>query len=162
MSGGGIYSHFANADTAVLHSAQTQLDRFNQVLSFYEQRGLPPPPLRHMANSEPFQLPGSHLSMVRDFALRGLPVGRGGQNGDRTSSTQLEVAGGLLQGGAAGSSGELRLHLAKRPHGAGGHRARGLWRRLFSAHVGAGAGDHSGEKVSGNRPYLYGSAHGQH
>ena len=62
----GIYSHFANADTAVLHSAQTQLDRFNQVLSFYEQRGLPPPPLRHMANSGGIlQLPGSHFDMVR-------------------------------------------------------------------------------------------------
>ncbi|MAT99300.1 MAG: alanine racemase [Anaerolineaceae bacterium] len=62
----GIYSHFANADTAVLQSAQTQLDRFNQVLSFYEQRGLPPPPLRHMANSGAIlQLPGSHFDMVR-------------------------------------------------------------------------------------------------
>ena len=62
----GIYSHFANADTAVLHSAQTQLDRFNQVLAFYQQRGLPPPPLRHMANSESIlHLPGSHFDMVR-------------------------------------------------------------------------------------------------
>jgi alanine racemase len=62
----GIYSHFANADTAVLQSAQTQLDRFNRVLSFYEKRGLPPPPLRHMANSGAIlQLPGSHFDMVR-------------------------------------------------------------------------------------------------
>ena len=62
----GIYSHFANADTAVLQSAQTQLDRFNQVLSFYESRGLPPPALRHMANSGAIlQLPGSHFDMVR-------------------------------------------------------------------------------------------------
>ncbi|MBK8904707.1 MAG: alanine racemase [Anaerolineaceae bacterium] len=62
----GIYSHFANADTAVLQSAQIQLDRFNQVLSFYEQRGLPLPPLRHMANSGAIlQLPGSHFDMVR-------------------------------------------------------------------------------------------------
>jgi alanine racemase len=64
--GEGIYSHFANADTAVLQSAQTQLDRFNRVLSFYEKRGLPPPPLRHMANSGAIlQLPGSHFDMVR-------------------------------------------------------------------------------------------------
>jgi alanine racemase len=62
----GIYSHFANADTAVLQSAQVQLDRFNQVLSFYESRGLPPPPLRHMANSGAIlQLPGSRFDMVR-------------------------------------------------------------------------------------------------
>ncbi len=62
----GIYSHFANADTAVLQSTQIQLDRFNQVLSFYTSRGLPPPPLRHMANSGAIlQLPGSHFDMVR-------------------------------------------------------------------------------------------------
>jgi len=62
----GIFSHFASADTAVLQSAQIQLDRFNQVLSFYELRGLPPPPLRHMANSGAIlQLPGSHFDMVR-------------------------------------------------------------------------------------------------
>jgi alanine racemase len=62
----GIYSHFANADTAVLHSANIQLDRFNQVLAFYESRGLPPPPLRHMANSGAIlQLPNSHFDMVR-------------------------------------------------------------------------------------------------
>lgn len=62
----GIYSHFANADTAVLQSAQIQLDRFNRVLSFYESRGLPLPPLRHMANSGAIlQLPGSRFDMVR-------------------------------------------------------------------------------------------------
>lgn len=62
----GIYSHFANADTAVLQSAQIQLDRFNQVLSFYESRDLRPPLLRHMANSGAIlQLPGSHFDMVR-------------------------------------------------------------------------------------------------
>ena len=62
----GIYSHFANADTAVLQSANIQLDRFNQVLSFYESRGLPQPPLRHMANSGAIlQLANSHFDMVR-------------------------------------------------------------------------------------------------
>ncbi|VAW41349.1 Alanine racemase [hydrothermal vent metagenome] len=62
----GIYSHFANADTAVLHSANIQLNRFNQLLSFYKSRGLPPPPLRHMANSGAIlQLPNSHFDMVR-------------------------------------------------------------------------------------------------
>jgi len=62
----GIFSHFANADTVVLDSAHLQLDRFNQVLAFYEKRGLEPPPLRHMANSGAIlQLPDSHLDMVR-------------------------------------------------------------------------------------------------
>jgi alanine racemase len=62
----GIYSHFANADTAVLHSANIQLDRFNQVLSFYTSRSLPSPRLRHIANSGAIlQLPNSHFDMVR-------------------------------------------------------------------------------------------------
>ncbi|MFN2180389.1 MAG: alanine racemase, partial [Candidatus Promineifilaceae bacterium] len=47
----GIYSHFANADALDLDSAREQLRRFQQVLSFYEERDLPRPPLRHMANS---------------------------------------------------------------------------------------------------------------
>jgi alanine racemase len=62
----GIYSHFANADAADLTSARLQLERFNQVLDFYRQRGLPYPPLRHMANSGAIlQLPESHFDMVR-------------------------------------------------------------------------------------------------
>lgn len=61
----GIFSHFANADTADLSSARLQLQRFNDVLSFYEERGLPMP-LRHMANSGAvLQLPESHFDMVR-------------------------------------------------------------------------------------------------
>ena len=62
----GIYSHFANADAADLSSSRIQLERFNHVLAFYDQRGLPHPPLRHMANSGAIlQLPESHFDMVR-------------------------------------------------------------------------------------------------
>ncbi len=62
----GIYSHFANADTAVTTHAHIQLERFNQVLQFYKIRNLPPPPLQHMANSGAIlQLPQSHFNMVR-------------------------------------------------------------------------------------------------
>jgi alanine racemase len=62
----GIYSHFANADTADLSSAQTQLERFKRVLYFYERHSLSLPPLRHMANSGAIlQLPQSHFDMVR-------------------------------------------------------------------------------------------------
>lgn len=62
----GIFSHFANADAADRTSARIQLERFQQVLSFYERRGLPPPSLRHIANSGAIlQLPPSHLDMVR-------------------------------------------------------------------------------------------------
>jgi alanine racemase len=62
----GIYSHFANADAADLSSARVQLARFEQVLAFYDQRGLSRPPLCHMANSGAIlQLPEAHFDMVR-------------------------------------------------------------------------------------------------
>ncbi len=65
----GIYSHFANSDTAVLDSAHLQLERFNEVLRFYEKRSLPTP-VRHMANSGAIlQLPESHFDMVRPGIL---------------------------------------------------------------------------------------------
>ncbi len=61
----GVYSHFANADSPDLSSAQLQLDRFNQALAFYQERKLPMP-MRHMANSGAIlQLPDSHFEMVR-------------------------------------------------------------------------------------------------
>ncbi len=61
----GIYSHFANADSPDLTHARLQLERFNEVLRFYEKRSLPMP-LRHMANSAAIlQLPESHFDMVR-------------------------------------------------------------------------------------------------
>lgn len=62
----GIYTHFANSDTADLTSARLQLDRFNQVLSFYEKRGVERPSLCHAANSGAIlQLPEAHFDMVR-------------------------------------------------------------------------------------------------
>lgn len=62
----GIYSHFANADAADLRSAEVQLERFNDVLAFYEERGLSYPRYRHIANSGAIlQLPESHFDMVR-------------------------------------------------------------------------------------------------
>ena len=65
----GIFSHFANADAADLSSANLQLERFQEVLSFYEKRSLPTP-IRHMANSgATLQLPDSWLDMVRPGIL---------------------------------------------------------------------------------------------
>jgi alanine racemase len=62
----GLYSHFATSDAADLTFARNQLERFNQVLAFYEKRGLPRPPLCHMANSGAIlQLPEAHFDMVR-------------------------------------------------------------------------------------------------
>ncbi|MDX1662705.1 MAG: alanine racemase [Candidatus Promineifilaceae bacterium] len=62
----GIFSHFATADAADLDYARLQLARFEEVLAFYERRGLPAPPLRHIANSGAIlQLPQSTFDMVR-------------------------------------------------------------------------------------------------
>jgi alanine racemase len=65
----GIYSHFANSDAADLTSARVQLARFQEVLQFYDRRGLPMP-MRHIANSGAIlHLPESHLDMVRPGIL---------------------------------------------------------------------------------------------
>ncbi len=66
----GIYTHFANADLADLKEARSQLERFLEVLSFYEKRSIPPPALRHMANSPAIlQLPEAKFDMVRPGLL---------------------------------------------------------------------------------------------
>jgi alanine racemase len=61
----GIFSHFANSDAIELSHAHLQLERFQEVLRFYEKNSLPMP-IRHMANSAAIlQLKESHLDMVR-------------------------------------------------------------------------------------------------
>jgi alanine racemase len=61
----GIFSHFANSDAADLSHARLQLERFQEVLRFYEKNSLPMP-IRHMANSAAIlQLKESYLDMVR-------------------------------------------------------------------------------------------------
>jgi alanine racemase len=61
----GIYSHFANSDAVDLAHARLQLERFQEVLRFYERNSLPVP-MRHIANSAAIlQLKESHLDMVR-------------------------------------------------------------------------------------------------
>src|ERR1700690_3613803 len=47
----GIFSHFANSELADLSHAKVQLERFEEVLFFYHRHSIPPPPIRHMANS---------------------------------------------------------------------------------------------------------------
>jgi alanine racemase len=65
----GIFSHFANADAPDLSHARLQLERFSEVLGFYEKNGLPMP-MSHMANSAAIlQLKESHLDMVRPGIL---------------------------------------------------------------------------------------------
>jgi alanine racemase len=61
----GIYTHFANSEDMQLTHARQQLDRFKEVLRFYEKRSLPTP-MRHMANSAAvLQFPESHMDIVR-------------------------------------------------------------------------------------------------
>jgi alanine racemase len=65
----GIFTHFANADAADLDSARLQLERFQEVLHFYERHSLPTP-LRHIANSGAIlQLPDSYFDIVRPGIL---------------------------------------------------------------------------------------------
>lgn len=65
----GIFTHFANADAADLTHARLQLERFQEVLRFYERHSLPTP-LRHVANSGAIlQLPESRLDIVRPGIL---------------------------------------------------------------------------------------------
>jgi alanine racemase len=81
----GIYSHFANADSPDLSHALLQLERFSEVIRFYERHDLQTP-MRHIANSAAIlQIPQSYLDMVRPGILlygvypspninRGVPV----------------------------------------------------------------------------------------
>lgn len=73
----GVYTHFANSEEPDLAHARLQLERFQDVLRFYEKRSLPVP-TRHMANSGAvLQFPESHMDMVRPgLMLYGVyPVG---------------------------------------------------------------------------------------
>ncbi len=66
----GIFSHFANSEAADLSYSRLQMERFHQVLDFYERHSLPLPPLRHMANSGAIlQMPESYFDLVRPGLL---------------------------------------------------------------------------------------------
>ena len=123
--------------------ARLQLERFAEVLRFYERRSLPTP-LRHAANSGAIlQLPESHLDLVRPGVLfygvaprrracrAPVPVRAGAALGD---------PGGVLQGGQAGQPGQLRLGLDRRRADARGHPAGRLRRRLRAGHERQGRG----------------------
>jgi alanine racemase len=73
----GIFSHFATVKQGNLNFADTQLERFLEVVRFFEKRSLPTP-IRHIAASAAtFQMTESHLDLVRiGAALYGLGLGR--------------------------------------------------------------------------------------
>jgi alanine racemase len=61
----GIYSHFATAESVDLTFAKLQLERFNEVLEFYDKQSINQP-IRHISNSGAIlQLPEANLDMVR-------------------------------------------------------------------------------------------------
>ena len=61
----GIYSHFANSEQQDLTHAKLQLERFNNVLKFFDDRSVETP-IRHFANSGAIlQLPEANFDMVR-------------------------------------------------------------------------------------------------
>ena len=61
----GIFSHFANSEKKDLTYTSLQLERFNEVLYFFEKHSLKPP-VRHISNSGAIlQLPEANLDMVR-------------------------------------------------------------------------------------------------
>jgi alanine racemase len=65
----GVFTHFASADDPELGPTRLQLERFLEVLRFYERHGLATP-LRHAANSGAIlQLRESHLDLVRPGIL---------------------------------------------------------------------------------------------
>ncbi len=65
----GIFSHFANSDSADLTHARLQLERFCEVLRFYEVRSLPCP-IRHIANSGAvLQMDDARFDMARPGLL---------------------------------------------------------------------------------------------
>ena len=70
----GIFSHFATADHEDDSFAQLQIQRFNQVLAWYESNDVVRP-MVHMANSAAvLRFPESHFDMVRPgIALYGAP-----------------------------------------------------------------------------------------
>ncbi len=61
----GIYSHFANSESTDLTYTKRQLERFNEVLDYFENNSIEPP-IKHIANSGAIlQLPEANYDMVR-------------------------------------------------------------------------------------------------
>jgi len=65
----GIFSHFANSDNLELSYTRLQLERFIEVLQFYEKRSIQMP-IRHISKSGSIlQMPEANLDMVRPGLL---------------------------------------------------------------------------------------------
>lgn len=61
----GIFSHFANSESSDLTYSKMQLERFNEVLNYFEKHSIEPP-IRHISNSGGIlQLPEANFDMAR-------------------------------------------------------------------------------------------------
>ena len=61
----GIYSHFASSESNDLSHTRLQLERFQEVISYFDKHSIKPP-VRHISNSGGIlQLPEANLDMVR-------------------------------------------------------------------------------------------------
>ena len=61
----GVFSHFANSESNDLTYSKLQLERFNEVLDYFEKHSIKPP-LRHISNSGGIlQLPEANFDIVR-------------------------------------------------------------------------------------------------
>jgi len=66
----GIYTHFANSESADRGYSNMQLERFQDVLQLYQKHSLPVPPLRHVCNSGGIlNLPDAYCDLVRPGVL---------------------------------------------------------------------------------------------
>jgi alanine racemase len=158
----GIFSHFANADAADLTHARLQLERFQEVLRFYERRSLPTP-LRHMANSAAvLQLPESYFDLVRPgILLYGVYP---------SAEVQRTIA---VQPALAWKSHVVYFKVVKPGHpvgygstweigspGAGGDSSGRVRRWLLPLHVQQSRGHHSRAALPCSGPDCYGPDHG--
>jgi len=65
----GIFSHFATAEYEDLTFAKLQLERFNEVLEYFNKHSIKPP-MRHISNSGAvLQIPEANFDMVRPGIL---------------------------------------------------------------------------------------------
>ena len=66
----GIYTHFANSESADRQFSVLQLERFQEALDVYRRLSVPDPVLKHICNSGGIlNLPDAHFDMVRPGIL---------------------------------------------------------------------------------------------
>ena len=160
----GIYSHLACADDPASPMTSQQLERFLETCAHIERIGAPMP-LRHLANSGGvLHFPQTHLDMVRPgILLYGvLPDPSSQRNGRREAGALPGLAGGVLQGGQGGTSGQLRRHLGALAGHARGHDSDRLRRWLSAGIVLARAGVDPWPAISRRRARVHGPVHGRY